>query len=127
MTNLEWLKQNFKESLSNWYTPPCRCIYMAENGCDCNNVLCKNCEYDTFYKILDYLSQQHKEPIKLKQWEYDLMWGLEDSKFHDWDYLCSMKEKGYFKGVKDTSIKIEDILKNYEIVSDDYEGFEDCK
>lgn len=55
------------------------------------------------------------------------MYGLEDSKFHDWDYLCHMKEKGYFKGVKDTSMIIEDIFKNCEIVSDDYEGFEKCK
>lgn len=127
MTNLEWLKQNFKECSSDKYTPPCRCIYMAENGCDCDNVLCKNCEYDSFYKILDYLSQEHKEPIKLKQWEYDLMYRLKGSSFNTWSHLSDMKEKGYFKGVKDTSIKIEDILKNYEIVSDDYEGFEDCK
>lgn len=132
ITNLEWLKQNFKECLSDGYTPPCRCIYMAENGCDCINVLCKNCEYNSFYKILDYLSQEHKEPIKLKQWEYDLIdiycnchnWC--NMKLKDTTFII-MKDKGYFKGVTDTSMTIREILNNCEIVSDDYEGFEDCK
>ena len=61
--------------------------------------------------------QEHKEPIKLKQWEYDLMWGLEEgSKFHDWGSLCYMKRKGYFKGVKDTSMSIQYILNNCEVI-----------
>ena len=75
------------------------------------------CQFRNIRNAIDYLLQEHKEPIKLKQWEYDLMWGLEEgSKFHDWGSLCYMKRKGYFKGVKDTSMSIQYILKNCEVI-----------
>ena len=128
MTNLEWLKNKAEEFNAPNSTGICMLCYKLKNqgnGCGVRN--CNYCEFNDIEKCFDYLMQEHNEIIKLKQWEYDLMYGLEDSKFHDWDYLCYMKEKGYLKGITDTSMMIEDILKNCEIVSDDYEGFEDCK
>ena len=68
------------------------------------------------------LEEERDKKIRLKQWEYDLMYGLdlmyelEDSRFYNWDYLCYMKRKGYFKGVKDTSMSIQYILNNCEVV-----------
>lgn len=68
-------------------------------------------------KGFGWLLEEHKEPIKLKRWEYDLMWGLEEgSKFHDWGSLCYMKRKGHFSGIKDTSMTLEEILNNCEVV-----------
>lgn len=63
------------------------------------------------------LEEERDKKIRLKQWEYDLMWGLEEgSKFHDWGYLCYMKRKGYFKGITDTSMTLEEILNNCEVI-----------
>lgn len=63
------------------------------------------------------LEEERDKKIRLKQWEYDLMWGLEEgSKFHDCGSLCYMKRKGYFKGVKDTSMSIQYILNNCEVI-----------
>lgn len=122
MTNLEWLQKAGMITINCVFNKECEEIGV--------NVVIplRNKDYENFdEKGFDWLLEEHKEPIKLKQWEYDLMYGLEDSKFLNWDYLCHMKEKGYFKGVTDTSMIIEDIFKNCEIVSDDYEGFEDCE
>ena len=68
-------------------------------------------------KFIDWLLEEHKEPIKLKQWEYDLLTLLnKESIFHTVYNLCKLREKGHYKGVTDTSMKIEDILKNCEVI-----------
>lgn len=76
--------------------------------------------YDNF---IDWLLEEHKEPIKLKQWEYDLIEichksnaYLETDTLKSYIFFESLKEKGYFKGITDTSMKIEDILKNCEVI-----------
>lgn len=84
-------------------------------------------------KFVDWLLQEHKEPIKLKQWEYafielnDSCYGMSGFIVKNIDLFVRLKEKGYFKGITDTSMTIKDILDNCVIVSDDYEGFEECK
>lgn len=116
MTNLEWLKKNLSEEEKE-SEGLCCTIYKKLNGKNCNLIPCCHCYFNKYENILNFLLAEHKEPIKLKQWEYDLMWGLEEgSKFHDWGYLCYMKRKGYFKGITDTSMEIEDILNNCEVV-----------
>lgn len=77
--------------------------------------------------LLDWLLEEYKEPIKLKQWEKDLLNELSK----DWNYaerkvFWELHKKGYFKGIKDVSMKVEDILNNHIVVSDNY-NFEDCK
>ena len=68
-------------------------------------------------KFIDWLLEEHKEPIKLKQWEYDtIKYHGKLSKFNGIYFLMAMRNKGYFKGVTDTSMKIEDILKNCEVI-----------
>lgn len=117
MTNLEWLKKNLSEEEKE-SEGLCCTIYKKLNGKSCYITPCWDCYFNKYENILNFLLAEHKEPIKLKQWEYDLMCGLGRSKFCNWYYLCYMKEKGYFKGVTDTSMKIEDILKNCEVVDD---------
>lgn len=134
MTNLEYLKKNvnkFKLCDDDLF---CEFAFISKTGERCEESKgkyfsggCAGCQFRNIRNALDYLLQEHKEPIKLKQWEYDL---LKEFK-KDWNYaerqvFWNLNKKGYFKGVIDISMKIEDILKNCEIVSDDYEGFEEC-
>ena len=124
MTNLEYLKKNFNKFKLYDEDLFCELAFICKTGERCEGFKyercsegCGGCQFRNIRNAIDYLLQEHKEPIKLKQWEYDLMWGLEEgSKFHDWGSLCYMKRKGYFKGITDTSMKIYDILKNCEVV-----------
>lgn len=119
MTNLEWLKNKAEEFNVSNFSRICVSVYKLKNkGKGCDGISCNCCECNDIEKCIDYILAEHKEPIKLKQWEYDLMCGLGRSKFCNWYYLCYMKEKGYFKGITDTSMKIEDILKNCEVIDD---------
>lgn len=116
MTNLEANKERIRS-----FMPVCMIAHICRYGEKCaqKHKSCSDCEFDEdIYKCIEEVLSEHKEPIKLKQWEYDLMCGLGRSKFCNWYHLCYMKEKGYFKGVTDTSMKIEDILKNCEVVDD---------
>lgn len=68
-------------------------------------------------KFIDWLLEEHKEPIKLKQWEYDLIEHYAVIKrFDGVDILIVMRSKGHFKGVKDTSMSIRYILNNCEVI-----------
>lgn len=69
-------------------------------------------------KFVDWLLQEHKEPIKLKQWEYDLLMSYINKGYYfkNFSELKEMRNKGYFKGITDTSMKIYDILKNCEVI-----------
>lgn len=71
-------------------------------------------------KGFDWLLAEHKEPIKLKQWEYDtIKYHGKLSKFNDIHFLMAMKNKGYFKdmnSVEKCSMTIKEILDNCEVV-----------
>lgn len=78
--------------------------------------------------LLNWLCEECDEAIKLKLFEKDILYMFASSlKFDDYYFLMALKKKGHFKGIEDTSMKIKDILDNCIIVSDDYEGFDDCK
>lgn len=68
--------------------------------------------------LLSWLCAEYEEPIKLKQWEKDLLEVI-DSKYATllyYDSLMRMRNIGYFKGITDTSMTIIEILENCEIV-----------
>lgn len=127
MTNLEWLQKAGMITINCAFNKECEEIGL-------NIVInLRNKDYESFdEKGFGWLLEEYKEPIKLKQWEYDLIdiycnchnWGNE--KLKDTTFII-MKDKGYFKGISNTGMKLNEILENCEIVSDDYEGFEDCK
>lgn len=123
MTNLEWLQKAGMITINCVFNRECE-----ENGLNIVINL-RNKDYESFdEKGFGWLLQEHKEPIKLKQWEYDLISIYPiNHKFVEFDTLLDMQAKGYYKSLTDVYINIEDILKDCEIVSDDYEGFEDCK
>lgn len=124
MNNFEWIKKNSEKKHNDSTYAFCKVLYEIENGESCyNKRTCDTCKFETFGAILQYLSQEHKEPIKLKQWEYDLIkvgCYCIHVPFHE-TTPYSMKEKGHYKGVKDISMYTTDILNNCEIVPDDYD------
>ena len=71
-------------------------------------------------EFVDWLLSEHKEPIKLKQWEKDLLEeiGYIDERFEDSLLLTGMRKRGHFKNAKDISMKIIEILDNCEVVDD---------
>lgn len=59
-----------------------------------------------------YLLSPYEQPkIELKQWEYDFLTTIEDQRFDYNNRNMKMKELGYFKGVTDTSMRINEILR----------------
>lgn len=71
-------------------------------------------------KGFDWLLEEHKEPIKLKQWEYDLIRANdrphECNVFESFNTYRNMKAIGYFEGITDTSMTLKEILENCEVI-----------
>ena len=125
MTNLEWLKNkaeefNLPNSTSIGICILCYKLKNQGNGCGLRK--CNYCEFNDIEKCFDYLMQEHKEPIKLKKWEYDtIKHHGKLSKFNDIHFLMAMKNKGYFKdmnSVEKCSMTIKEILDNCEVEDD---------
>ncbi len=69
-------------------------------------------------KGFDWLLEEYKEPIKLTKFEYDLLMSYINKGyfFKNFGELKEMRNKGYFKGITDTSMKIGYILNNCEVI-----------
>lgn len=120
MINLEFYKDEFVHMLKDEYYPPL-CNYFKKIRPYTNCPDCPFCTKDEticdYQKFVDWLLEEHKEPIKLKQWEKDLL-GMSyvETRFKHVDVLDNMKDMGYFKGVTDTSMTIGEILDNCEVI-----------
>lgn len=73
--------------------------------------------------FVDWLSEEYKKPIKLKQWEKDLIEAYQerlgvDHAFYSNYILEELKERGHFQGVTDTSLTIGEILRRREFIDD---------
>lgn len=70
-------------------------------------------------KGFDWLLAEHKEPIKLTKFEYDLLKCYQktkdDGEFEDHYILKEMQYKGHFQNV-DYNLTIEEILDNCEVI-----------
>ena len=81
----------------------------------CTSILCEDCDK----RVKEWLEEEHIETIKLKQWEYDLIETNNWPRCEQFDSFYTyktMKLKGHFKGITDTSMTIKRILENCEIV-----------
>lgn len=79
--------------------------------------VCYECNYE---KLIDWMFEEYK-PIKLKRWEYDLIRTNDMSHnraFESFNTYMNMKRIGHFAGIKNTSITLEDILNNCEVIDD---------
>ena len=117
MTNLEWLEKRDLITTSDVYRGT---LYgTGEIGV---NVFIKlrDSDYSDYKeKGIEWLLEEHKEPIKLKKWEYDLLKCYQETKddgeFVDHYILKEMQYKGHFQGV-DYNLTIEEILENCEVI-----------
>lgn len=116
MTNLEWLEKRclittndvYKETLDNVGKIGIN-VFIKLRGCDYS---------DYKEKGIEWLLEEHKESIKLTKFEYDLLMSYINKGyfFKNFSELKEMRNKGYFKGITDTSMKIQYILNNCEVV-----------
>ena len=115
MTNLEYYKDEIKEEfLKHPYLGDVVYRVASNNGYK----FYRNSEDDI--NLIDWLLEEHKEPIKLKQWEKDLIEKFNNSQFFDYvPPLFKMKDEGYFKGVADTSMTLKEILENCEVIENE--------
>lgn len=118
MTNLEFYKDKILKNINNSYSLSCAvCCVMnnfdigIENGC--SGVMCKPA------KAVEWMLAEHKEPIKLTKFEYDLLKCYQETKddgeFVDHYILIEMQYKGHFQDV-DYNLTIEEILDNCEVI-----------
>lgn len=69
--------------------------------------------------FVDWLLEEYKEKIELKQWEFDLLSDYNGSmEFYGCYTLQNMSNKGYFKGVTDMDMTTQEILENCEVIDD---------
>lgn len=120
MTNLEYYKDQVAEIFRSDLI--CNRIEEINKYRDC-----KECPFNTndkntccdYHKFIDWLLEEHKEPIKLKKWEYDLLKCYQEKKddgeFLDHYILTEMQYKGHFQNV-DYNLTIEEILDNCEVI-----------
>ena len=88
-------------------------IHKREN---CIGSSCTECTK----KVKQWLEEECTEPIKLTQFEYDSLSCCDEKKrkkrFNYYTMCMQLKNKGYYKGVYDVKMTIEEILDNCEIV-----------
>lgn len=118
MTNLEFYKDEIYEIQKDLFDKGL-CISDSIGVAICN-VCKKQTGLSAFMPmVLDWLLEEHKEPIKLKKWEYDLLKVYQkfkdDGEFSDHFILIEMQYKGHFQDV-DYNLTIEEILDNCEVV-----------
>lgn len=123
MTNLEFYKDYIYEIQKDLFDKGL-CIKDSIGIAICN-VYEKQIGLSAFMPtVLDWLLEEHKEPIKLKQWEKDLLevGYCTNRRFCDFDDLLALCDRGYFRGVTDikgsgdTSMTIQEILDNCEVI-----------
>lgn len=125
MTNLERHKEIVKQMLdeSNCYL--CDYIPNIKEYKDCIGCPFRDGKSDIYecdyQKFIDWLLEERKEPIKLKQWEKDLLETLqcEEVKFCCHELLLEMRYKRHFKGITDTTMKLSEILDSCEVVDEE--------
>lgn len=80
----------------------------------CENTTCGDCNS----RLKEYLLEEYEEKIELTQFEYDLLKAnpCDDMPFLTFMIYMRLKEKGYFIGVKDTTMTLENIIKEAKVV-----------
>lgn len=118
MTELEYLTRKRNLHPSDYF---CEIAHECKYG-SCAGKLCEDCEFNgNVHLCLEVMLAEHKEKIKLKRWERDLIANsIEESgigihRFRGCFELYGMKEKGYFTGVNDVDMELKDILANCEV------------
>ena len=123
MTNLEFYKDEFVYMLNKNKITLCSFFEVLNNYDDCDTCpygfeSCEKGGWCNYRKFIDWLLEEHKEPIKLTKFEYDLLMSYINKGYYFKNYseLKEMRNKGYFKGITDTNMSINEILDNCEVI-----------
>lgn len=122
MTNLEFYKDEIIKQIKKSYDDPAYTSYgqaFCAAICRVYTKDKKTTSYGLYYeRVLDWFLEEHKETIKLKQWEKDLLEEIcyIDEHFEESLLLTGMRKRGHFENVKDISMKIIEILDNCEVI-----------
>ena len=125
MTNLEFYKDEIIKQIKKSYDDPAYTSYGQAFCAAICRVYTKDKKtpfYGVYYEqVLDWLLEEHKEPIKLQQWEKDLVGCVVDGLniFESYYSLMEMKRIGHFKGVTNTSMTLKEILENCEVIENE--------
>lgn len=118
MTNLEFYKNEINALLSKEASP-----YVSKKIGGAFEIFSINYAENypnNAYKFIDWLLEEHKERIKLTRFEYDLICCVPDydrkNLFVNMMFLREMKQREYFKDIKNLQTSIEYILDNCEVV-----------
>ena len=86
----------------------------CKSSVGCENTSCGDCNA----RLKEYLLEECKENIELTQFEYDLLKAnpCDDMPFLTFLMYTKLKEKGYFKGISDTTMTLENIIKDAKVV-----------
>lgn len=117
MKNFEMYKDKILEASKSDTNIDCRLNKIRKGRCKCYNN-CQKCRIESYEWLYEDVE------IKLYQWEYDLIETNDQNHkypFNSFKTYKYMKERGYFKGVYDDNMSLEDILKSSKIV----ESYED--
>ena len=123
MTNLEFYKDEIIKQIKKLYDDPAYTSYgqaFCAAICRVYTIDKKTIFYGVYYeRVLDWLLAEHKEPIKLTKFEYDLLKCYQkmkdDGEFVDHYILKEMQYKGHFQDV-DYNLTIEEILENCDVI-----------
>lgn len=113
MTNLEANKDKIE------FGDICLCAHIIKYGKRCNGKSCRDCEFSrNVDECIKEVLAEHKEPIKLTKFEYDLLMSYINKwySFKNYSELKEMRNKGYFKEITDTQMTINEILESCEVI-----------
>lgn len=121
MTNLEFYKDYIYEIQKDLFDKGL-CISDSIGAAICN--VCKKQTGLSAYMpmVLDWLLEEHKEPIKLKRWEFELIGyvyrasSVKKMFFVHYSELNYLRGVGYFKGITNEYMTLKEILDNCEVI-----------
>lgn len=72
-------------------------------------------------EVMYWLTREYQEPVKLKQWEKDLLGYLYRTSFERMSFvryaeLNYLKGEGHFKGITNADMELSEILNNCEVI-----------
>jgi hypothetical protein len=119
MTNLEFYKDEIKKKIKNGENFACAI-------CQVKNKNCQQCSADDGDDILcdfvDWLLEEHKEKIKLTEFENDVLKAftkyptyVDDDIIDNYIALQDLSSAGWFQNV-DENLSIKEILENCEVI-----------
>lgn len=125
MTNLEYYKDEIYEIQRDLFEKRDICIAYGIGIAICD-VYEKHKGVHAFMPmVLDWLLEEHKEPIKLKQWEFELIGyiyrtsSVKKMFFVHYSELNYLRGVGYFKGITNEYMTLKEILDNCEVIENE--------